>query len=58
MQTEQLTQEQKETRIQELYKEKTALLEKYGVFGGGVAVNEMHQKINAELESLGVDENS
>lgn len=43
-----------EDRIKELHRQKAALLDAHGVFGGGQAVNEMHKVINSELESLGV----
>lgn len=45
-----------EDKIKALYAEKTALLDKYGVFGGGPAVNAMHDKINKQLEALGIAE--
>jgi hypothetical protein len=47
-----------EERIKELYAQKTALLDKYGLFGGGWEVNAEHHLINQELEKLGVDPNS
>lgn len=48
-----MTEEEKQIRIRELWAEKAALLDKFGVFGGG----EIVRKINEELESLGIDEN-
>lgn len=56
--TSELNETDKQARIQELYKEKTALIDKYGIFGGGPEVNKLHQRINRELEKLGVDPNS
>jgi hypothetical protein len=44
-------------QIRLLYVQKTHLLNKYGVFGGE-EVNRMHQRINEQLEALGVDPNS
>jgi hypothetical protein len=48
----------KQARIAELYAQKTALLDKWGIFGGGQMVNAMHDRINKELESLGIEPNS
>jgi hypothetical protein len=50
----QLTPEQREQRVKELYAEKTALLDQYGIFGGGNFVNLMHERINKQLEQLGI----
>lgn len=49
-----LTQEEKDEKIKVLYIQKTALLDKYGVFGGGREVDQMHEHINRQLEALGV----
>lgn len=53
-----MTDEQREQRLKELYAEKKALLDEYGVFGGGPRVNNLHRQINIQLEALGVDPNS
>ena len=47
-----------EAEKERLYKEKETLLDKYGIFGGGAEVNNLHREINLQLESLGVDPNS
>lgn len=55
---ETLTADEKQARIAKLHAEKVKLLDKYGLFGGGTAVNNLFKIINAELETLGVDPNS
>ncbi len=45
-------------KIKELQKEKSELLDQFGIFGGGTGVNLMHSKINQKLEALGVDPNT
>ena len=55
---EELSETEKEQKIKELRNQKTALLDKYGIFGGGSYVNQAHLRINAQLEALGVDPNS
>ena len=49
--------EARDKRISELHAEKIALLDKYGVFGGGPEVNDAHNRINKQLEALGIKEN-
>jgi len=48
----------KDEEIEELYKRKAELLDEYGIFGGGEAINLEHTKINQRLESLGVNPNT
>lgn len=50
-----MSEEDKNKRIEELHQQKTALLDKHGVFGGGEQVNEQHRTINDELVALGVE---
>jgi hypothetical protein len=54
----QMTPEQMEEKKAELYKEKTSLLNTFGIFGGGPHVNDLHRRINNQLELLGVDPES
>lgn len=51
-----MTDEQKSERIQELQDEKRALLDEYGLFGGGTMVTLQFQAINEALERLGVNQ--
>jgi hypothetical protein len=51
-----MTEQEKEEKIKELYAQKTELLDKYGLFGGGREVNYLHDQINKQLEALGVEE--
>lgn len=53
-----ISEEERQSRIKELQSQKVALLDKYGIFGGGQLVNRMHEAINIQLEQLGVDPNS
>ena len=46
--------EERASKIASLMAEKTKLLNTYGVFGGGWAVNQQHDKINTQLQELGV----
>lgn len=46
------------SRKDALYESKRALLDNFGVMGGGMLVNEQHRRINQQLEDLGVDPNS
>ena len=48
--------QEKEAKIKELYRQKTELLDKYGIFGGGREVNHLHDQRNKQLEALGVEE--
>ena len=48
----------REDELKVLYAKKTELLDKYGVFGGGLSVNLAHDQINKRLEELGIDPNS
>lgn len=43
-------------KIKELQAQKVALLDKYGIFGGGIEVNKQFQAINIILEQCGVTE--
>ena len=52
-----MTEQERIEEIQRLRDKKVELLNKYGVFGGGTMVNNMHMYINKQLEVLGVYEN-
>lgn len=52
-----LSEEQRSEQIKRLYEQKSELLDKHGIFGGGQNVNMQHRAINSQLESLGVLEN-
>jgi hypothetical protein len=47
-----------ETQKAALYERKKALLDTYGLFGGGLLATMEHEEINRELERLGVDPNA
>lgn len=49
---------ERDEQLKELYRQKTALLDQHGIFGGGSYVNAQHNRINRQLEALGVDPNS
>lgn len=48
-----MTEQQRNEAIRKLQEEKSNLLSKHGLFGGGVAVNKEFQAINEKLERLG-----
>lgn len=48
----------KEEEIEQLQQKKVALLDRYGLFGGGYYINLLHLQINKELEALGINPNS
>ncbi len=54
--TEELTEVDRIREIQKLQHEKVKLLDKYGLFGGGEAINLLHEGINNKLKALGYSE--
>lgn len=54
MKREQMSEQERDERIAELYRRKNVLLDKHGIFGGGIEVNRQHYAINLQLEDLGI----
>tara|TARA_R110000868_G_C10728287_1_gene751362 strand:+ start:193 stop:369 length:177 start_codon:yes stop_codon:yes gene_type:complete len=46
------TQDELKAILKELHERKTALLDKYGIFGGGEMVNMQHDVINKSIEKV------
>ena len=46
------TQDELKAILKELHERKTALLGKYGIFGGGHLVNMQHDVINKSIEKV------